>query len=125
MNHAGILRTNPLDARNLRNVDVPIRDKVVAWLIQQGVSTVLLFAITYGVYAKTEVILGRFESGYQRNAQELQRAAQSYEKTIEQAIMQWKEDRRILIEVLRKDHADLKIPQSMINPVPSESLGAN
>lgn len=111
----GIIRMSPLDARNIRNADVPIRDKVAAWLIQQGVSTVLLFAIAYGVYAKTEVILGRFESGYERNALELQRAAQSYEKTIETAIMQWKEDRRILIEVLRKDHVD--IPQSMVEPI--------
>lgn len=119
----GIIRMSPLDARNIRNSDVPIRDKVVAWLIQQGATTVLLFAIAYGVYAKSEAILGRFESGYERNAAELQKAAQSYEKTIETAIMQWKEDRRILIEVLRKDHVD--IPQSMVQPTDSATLGAS
>lgn len=107
----GIIRMSPLDARNIRNPDVPLRDKVIAWMMQQGVSTILLFAIAYGVYAKSEAILMRFEDGYERNALELQRAAQSYEKTIEHAIMQWKEDRMILIEVLRKDNAD--IPQSL------------
>lgn len=119
----GIIRMSPLDARNIRNSDVPIRDKVVAWLIQQGATTVLLFAIAYGVFAKSEAILGRFESGYERNAAELQKAAQSYENTIETAIMQWKEDRRILIEVLRKDHDD--IPQSMVQPTDSATLGAS
>jgi len=114
---------SPLDARNITNTDVPIRDKIAAWLIQQGVSTVLLFAITWGVYAKSEAIVGRFEAGYNRNAIELLRAAQSYEKTIDHAILQWKEDRRILIEVLRKDHSN--IPQSALETPTEPTLGAN
>lgn len=119
----GIIRMSPLDARNITNTDVPIRDKIAAWLIQQGVSTVLLFAITWGVYAKSEAIVGRFEAGYNRNAIELLRAAQSYEKTIDHAILQWKEDRRILIEVLRKDHSN--IPQSALETPTEPTLGAN
>ncbi len=115
----------PLDAKSYRNPEVPIRDKVAAWLLQQGATTVLLFAIAWGVYAKSEAILTRFESGYERNAVDLRKAAEMYEKTIDNAIQQWKDDRRILIEVLRRDHID--IPQSLVEPsgVNGSNLSSN
>lgn len=102
---------SPLAAESIMNPEVPIRDKVIAWLVNQGATTVLLFAIFWGGYQKAELVIDRFEQGYTRNAQDLAIAAKQHDDTVDKLIAQWKDDRKLLIDILRGNTAAAEAAQ--------------
>ena len=92
---------SPLSAESIMNPEVPVRDKIIAWLVNQGAPTVLLFGIFWGGYQKMDRVIDRFEQGYTRNAEDLAKVSKQHDDTVEKLISQWKDDRKILIEILR------------------------
>ena len=96
---------SPLSAENIMDKDIGVREKVAAWLAQQGVPTVLLFSILYILCAYGGAAVTRIESGYERNAKQLMEVSRQRDETLEKLITQWKDDRRLLIDILRHDQA--------------------
>ena len=74
-------------ADKILDPDTPLRAKVVAWLVDQGVSTVLLFSISATlVYAAMEgvpYVLEQINEGYHHNAAELKEVAESFNAALE------------------------------------------
>lgn len=104
---------SPLSAENVLNPDVAFKDKFASWLASQGATTVLLFAIFWAGYAKIEILIDRVDSGYARNAADLLKVAEQRDQTLERLIAQWKEDRSLLIEILRSDGSQVHLPDSV------------
>lgn len=94
---------SPLSAENIMNPDVSLRDKIGSFVAQQGVATVLLFLLIYVGPDAAERAVNRIEQGYRNNAEMLLQVAKQRDETMEKLIAQWKDDRRLLVEILRND----------------------
>jgi hypothetical protein len=77
------------------------------WVFHQGPSTVLLGLIFWGVHANLPAVVTTVEKGYQKNAEQLMRAAQTYEQHADRMMEQFLEDRKLMIELARQN--DLKV----------------
>lgn len=111
-----ILEMSPLSPENVRNPDVSFWDKFTSWVFTQGTSTILLIAIAFGVYQKGESIIDRFDSGYERNAVRLMEVAKQRDETMEKLIAQWKDDRRLLVDILRNDQRQIQALEAFDEP---------
>ena len=94
---------SPLKAENIMDPDISLKEKAASWIAMQGVPTCLLFAILYVMTVYGPDALQRIEAGYTRNADLLMQVAKQRDETLEKLIVQWKDDRRLLIEILRSD----------------------
>lgn len=92
----------PLSPESINDPNVSARDKITSWVANQGATTVLLLGIFLGVYQKGEILIDQVERGYVRNADDLLKVAKQRDETIDKLIAQWKDDRRLLIEILRE-----------------------
>ena len=94
-----------LSPERIMDPEIGIKEKVASWAANQGPTTILLFAIVYCLYAKTGVVIDRtidrIERGYSKNAADLKIVAEQHDRTIDKVITQWKDDRELLVDVLR------------------------
>jgi hypothetical protein len=78
-------------------VTVETKEKVLEWVFQQGVSTVLLCGIlifiAYAVLKVAPVHIDQIEQGYQRNAETLN-------KSIEKMMDSHDKDRQMFVDLL-------------------------
>lgn len=100
-----------MTTRKLLDGEGPWRQRLLELLFDQGPITAAFFLLAgglgYAVVYKGDEILRRVESGYERNAEQLLKAAEEQTKSINTLMTQWREDRALLIEVLRRDHETL------------------
>ena len=75
-------------------------------LLTQGVSTVLLFLIVIGVYQATPRILDKVESGYQKNSEELQKAALVYQQANERLLQHMIDESKLRNDMLKSEIED-------------------
>lgn len=83
------------------NPDIPWISKVGSFVAQQGVPTALIFLLIYVGPDAADKAINRIELGHQRNAEKLMEVAKQRDETMEKLIAQWKDDRKLLIEILR------------------------
>lgn len=96
---------SPLEPQSILDSSVDWRSKIASWVVQQGVSTVLLLAIVAGVYVgRTDVII-QIQKGYSENAASLEKAVNSMEKQFDRVASQAEKREQLLIEVLRANGA--------------------
>jgi hypothetical protein len=81
-------------------------------LLDQGPITAAFFLLAgslgWAIIYKGDEVLKRVESGYERNAAELLKVSQEQTKGIEALLRQWREDRALLLDVLRQDHEAIR-----------------
>ena len=78
-----------------------MRDKWIDRAWQSGPTTVAFFLILFGGYHKAEVLVDKIDEGYQRNAAALQEAAKTQSSTVERLLQQGRDDRRVLLDIIR------------------------
>lgn len=88
---------------DLTNPSVSWQAKIATWLANQGTSTVLLFAILWGINQQAPKMIEAVNRGYEVNAQKLEKAADTYERTTETLLQQMRDDRQMLIELIKKN----------------------
>lgn len=77
-----------------------MREKWIERAWQSGPTTVAFFMLLVGAGYKAEAMLDRIDQGYARNAAALQKAAETNATTIDRVILQWREDRKILLDMI-------------------------
>lgn len=87
------------DTEKLETGDT-MREKWIERAWQSGPTTVAFFMLLVGAGYKAEAMLDRIDQGYARNAAALQKAAETNATTIDRVILQWREDRKILLDVI-------------------------
>lgn len=101
---------SPLSEDKILDPDTSLTSKIVAWLVNQGPVTVLMFLALY----KSGEGIDRIYDGYARNAKALQEIAVQRDVTVDKVIAQWREDRDIMIDLLRGIKADVDETSSVI-----------
>lgn len=96
--------------------------KAVAWLASQGVSTVLLFAILVGVHQSWPGVMDQWRAGYDQNAKQLESAAEKYAKTVDVVMSQWREDRSLILEMIRSNTAAIRMLQAEMRAIPPQAV---
>lgn len=97
-----------MSPRKLMDSSIPLRERLIESAWEQGPITVAFFLLIGTVFYKADAILTRFESGYERNAHQLLKVTEEHKKAIDGVMTQWREDRQLLIDVLRRDHEALQ-----------------
>ena len=99
---------SPLEPSNIMDSSVDWRSKLASWIVQQGVSTVLLLAIVAGVYVGRTDVIVQIQKGYAENAASLEKAVSSMDKQFDRreqffdrVASQAEKREQLLIEVLR------------------------
>ena len=83
------------------NDDMSIKERAAEWLFQQGVSTTLLILILIGVWVKSPDLLSKIQEGYDRNAAQLNSAAEKY-------VSDSQRQQQLILELLQKSHGDAR-----------------
>jgi hypothetical protein len=100
-------------AKNGYDPEKTLRDNVFNWLYDQGVVTVLLFAILVGVWYSAPTIVAQVQSGYDKNALDHQKIADTYLQAVKaqaesaagiisQHARETRENRRLITELLKR-----------------------
>lgn len=97
-----------MNAKRMTDSSVPLRERLLEFAMEQGPLTLVFFAAMAGVFYKGDAILQRIEAGYERNARELLRVTEEHTRSTDAVIKQWKEDRVLLVEILRRDNGLLR-----------------
>lgn len=84
------------------------KERMVESVWKQGPITAAFFLIVFVVGYRFDSIVMRFESGYDRNARALLEVTKEHTKAIESVLMQWREDRKLLIDALKSDREALE-----------------
>lgn len=79
---------SPLEPSNILDSSVDWRSKLASWIVQQGVSTVLLLAIVAGVYVGRTDVIVQIQKGYAENAASLEKAVSSMDKQFDRVASQ-------------------------------------
>lgn len=93
-----------MSAKKMMDASLPLRERLLEFALEQGPLTVVFFICLGGAIYKGDTILQRIEAGYERNAKDLLKVTEEHTKATGAIIQQWKEDRTLLMEVLRRDH---------------------
>lgn len=92
---------SPLSPQEILDPSVGWREKLASWVVQQGVSTVLLLGIFAGVYVGRTDVIKQIQAGYAENAASLERAVMTMDKQFDRVASQAEKREQLLIEVLR------------------------
>lgn len=92
---------SPLEPSTILDSSIDWRSKLASWLVQQGVSTVLLLGIFAGVYFGRTDVIKQIQAGYAENAASLEKAVMSMDKQFDRVASQAEKREQLLIEVLR------------------------
>lgn len=109
----GACGVSPLGPEQILDPTIPAKAKFVSWVVNQGVTVVLLFAILIGVYIKAPEMLEQMQAGYDRNASELFKASQLYEGNTDRLLQ--------VIESHAKQPIDIPPRPTVERPKPSDS----
>lgn len=74
---------------NESNAGEPVmnaKQEVFRWVMSQGASTILLMLIAFGVWQGFPVAIDKIESGFTRNADQLERAFETQSETVERVL---------------------------------------
>lgn len=102
-----------MSARKALDSSLPLRERLLESAWEQGPITMAFFVMLVGIGYKMDGWIAKADEGYQRNAAQLQKVAEEHTKTVDKVISQWREDRQILLDVLRKDRDALKSSRLM------------
>lgn len=80
---------------------IPLQSKIVAWAVNQGVPTVLLVLILFGIYDSSPKMLEQIQRGYEQNAAQLRSVVEVNDRHIDRIMSQVEADRKTLIEILQ------------------------
>jgi hypothetical protein len=94
-------RVDPLSPEAILDQSIPWQHKLLAWGANQGIPTVLLLLILFGLYDISPKLLDQIQEGYNQNAAELARLVEVNDKQIERMMTQADNDRKLLLELLQ------------------------
>lgn len=100
-----------------------MREKWIERAWQSGPTTVAFFMLLLGAGYKAEAMLDRIDQGYARNAAALQKAAETNALTIDRVIAQWREDRKILLDILHGRNGSARDDDNGSSVTPEELEG--
>lgn len=100
-------RVDPLAPESLFDETISLKKKLVAWAINQGVATVLLVMILFGIYDSTPKVIEQIQQGYTTNAQQLERVIDMNNRQLERVMNSVETDRKTLIEMLKTFREDI------------------
>ena len=84
-----------MNPTELVDPNVPIKTKLIAWIVDQGVATVLLFFIAWQIPHAVEHV----NQGYEKNAVHLKVAANVYEANTQRILDALVANQRLILEL--------------------------
>lgn len=69
------------------------RERMLLWLFNQSIPTLLLFLILLGIHYNIPIAMQHIDDVDRRNSEEQRRLQQSYERVIERLILKLEEER--------------------------------